>query len=116
MHPFFYYAVGDWQTYKSAVIHADLEKIELFGIDYIFDFISEWVDDLKYKVYVTEALKNIIEVTARIGGGEISYNSFFDMLRLKEKENTPDLSADEIIDQVIQNTGLKIIDSSGGDG
>lgn len=115
MHSFFFYAVADWQTYKSAVIHADIEKIELFGTDYIFDFISEWVDELKYKLYVTNALKNIIEVTARIGGIEISYNDFFDMLRPKEKEDTPDLSADEIVDMVIQNTGLKIIDDSGGD-
>lgn len=105
--------MADWQTYKSAVIHADIGKIELFGIDYIFDFISEWVDDLKYKIYVTDALKNIIEIAARLGSSEVSYGRFIDILRPETKENASNLSAEEIIEQVTQKAGLKVKKSGG---
>lgn len=97
MHSFFYYVDADWQTYKSSVINADLEKLDLLGDEYIFDIFQERIDKLKYDTYITDALKCIIEVMARLGNSEVNYNRFIDMIRPKIKECSSNLSAEEII-------------------
>lgn len=56
-------------------------------------------------------MKNLVELIAKIGGGDVVYDRFYDKLRpekeeLKQKSN---LSAEEIVKQISINTGIILI-------
>lgn len=57
----------------------------------------------------------MIELVAKFGGCDVDYDRFVDKLFPKEIKQSSDLSAEEIIEQVSRNTGIKIVDSIGGE-
>lgn len=112
MCAFFYYAVKSPEDFKNAVIRCDLEKLELFGDDYILDFVFSCINEKNketiYRIYVTDVLKTIAEATVRLGRGEISLPRYADLIEPKQKKQ--EMSAEEIVEQVTRNAGLKVIE------
>lgn len=64
--------------------------------------------DTAYRIYVTDCLKGILENTARINGGTYRNDRYYDIYQPKKKTEVK--SADEILEEVIKNTGLVVID------
>ena len=110
MHPFFYHIDADLEAFKSALINIDLEKLELFGDEYYFEFIRQWDYERGYKFYVTDALKAIVGNTARLAGGSTLNRRYFDIITPEKQE--PERKPEEIIDIVNRKCGLIMIDES----
>lgn len=92
-------------------MHADLEKLELFGVDYIFEVLNDLNAKTKYKVYVTDTLCLIAREIAAIGGGKIDIQRYYDMIRPLENNHKSDSrTAEEIVDEVIKNAGITIVE------
>ena len=98
MYSFFYYASSAPESYKAAVISADVSKIELFGDEYLFEFIKLYAQQEAYKIYVTDCLKLIAENTAKFGGGSVLNCRYYDLI--SPKKEVPEESADEIISRM----------------
>lgn len=58
-----------------------------------------------YEVYVTDALRQITENTARFGGGKYMKVRYYDSVNPREE---PEKSGDEIAADIIQRAGLKM--------
>lgn len=107
MHTFFYYCVTALETYKNAVISCDIAKLELFGDEYLFGFIPLYVDELNYKIYITDTLKMIAESSAKRFGGAVPSKRYYEIIERKPVEK--EKSAEEIIDEVNAKCGLTMI-------
>ena len=63
--------------------------------------------EMMYRIYVTDALKDLIEVQVTRGGGDIKYRRFYDFIKEKpEKEQTeehPEETAEDIIARIKNN-------------
>lgn len=64
---------------------------------------------------MTDALKTMIEISARLGNGQVEYGRFFDMIRSEPEEKYSEFSAEEIVEQVTKRAGLKVLCKSGGE-
>lgn len=92
-------------------MHADLEKLELFGVDYIFEVLNDLNAKTKYEVYVTDTLCLIAREIAAIGGGEIDIQRYHDTIRPQAESSKSDgRTAEEIVDKVTKNAGITIIE------
>lgn len=60
-----------------------------------------------YRVYVTDALKDLIEVQVAKGGGDIKYRRFYDFIKEKpekeQAEEQPEETAEDIITRIKNN-------------
>lgn len=80
----------------------------MFGVDYLIDLTLDMMRQHNYRMYVTFGVKTMIEVVAKSNGAKR-----FDYPEYKEfVEPKPQKSAEEIVDSVIKNCGLKM---KGGD-
>ena len=113
MHSFFYYIIADIQTFKSVLISIDLEKLDLFGEEYLYEYFNRWSEDKLYKDYIAEELRTINNNVLRITGGRSIEYSFEELV--KPREIRPHLSADEIVANVNASCGLIMIDNTGGE-
>lgn len=63
--------------------------------------------DLKYRVYVTDALKDLIEIQVVKGGGKVDYRRFFDLINDKpQKQDEPEAkeeTAEDVIARITDN-------------
>lgn len=98
MHSFFYYASSAPEAYKAAVISSDIGKIDLFGDEYLFEFIKIYSQETVYRIYLTDCLKLITENTAKLRGGNIPNCRYYDLI--KPKKDVPEENADEIISRI----------------
>lgn len=104
MHSFFYYCFTAPESYKTAVISADLQKLDLFGVEYLFEFIKWCTHDRLYRIYITDTLKMIAENTAKFAGGSVPKSRYAEIIEPKPAE--PEKSAEEIIAEVNARCGL----------
>lgn len=107
MHTFFYYCITALETFKNAVISCDIAKLELFGDEYIFLYIQQYIDNKAYKLYITDTLKMIAENTAKSVGGLAPNKRYSDIIERKPVEK--EKSAEEIINEVNARCGLTMI-------
>ena len=110
MRAFFYYCISALETYKNTVISADIAKLELFGVEYLYLHIQEYVEERNYKIYITDVLKMIAENTAKVYGGNVPKKRYAELIEHKPVEK--EKSAEEIIADVNERCGLTMI---GGD-
>lgn len=108
MHSFFYYALADVETVKSACLSIDLEKLELFGEDYYFEHIEKTHKEDIYKNYITDSLMCIAQNTANFVKGRYIKQSYAEMIDPKPVEAPK--TAEEVIDSVNAMCGLTMID------
>lgn len=99
MHTFFYYSITACKTYENAVISCDLDKLELFGADYIFMCAEKYEIDMSFKTYVTDSLKIIAENTARFAGGNTIGIRFFDIIN--PKSDKTNRSPEEVKESIL---------------
>ena len=63
--------------------------------------------EMMYRVYVTDALKDLIEVQVARGGGNIKYRRFYDFIKEKpekeQAEEQPEETAEDIIARIKNN-------------
>lgn len=109
MRSFFYAACADGEIYTRALISCDLAKIELFGTDYIFENVKEFVRKQQYQNYIADNLKSIIETAVKICGGDIDIPRYYDIINPSNKIEKNTASAEEIIEQVADSTGITIV-------
>ncbi len=83
--------------------------MDLFGVDYLFENALEYIREMQYKNYVTDALKALVEITIKVNGGEISIPSYHEIVNPKQIKRESAKTADEIVDEIISNTGIKLI-------
>lgn len=102
MRAFFYYAVTTGEAYKEAVIACDLDKLDVFGDEYIYIVMRKQYKELLYKEYVTDTLRMIAE------GKSYPVHRYADVINPKPDE--PELSAEEIVEQVNKRAGLTMIE------
>lgn len=107
MHPFFYHCFTAPEDYKNAVISCDFEKLELIGDDYIYLVMRQQSEDKLYKLYVTETLR-LIAKNGGLSGGSYIEKRYSEIIQPTPPE--PELSPDEIIEQVNQRAGLTMIE------
>lgn len=59
-----------------------------------------------YRIYVTDALKDLIEIQVVKGGGKVDYRRFFDLINDKPKEQESEAkeeTAEDIIARIKNN-------------
>ena len=59
-----------------------------------------------YRIYVTDALKDLIEIQVVRGGGKVDYRRFFDLINDKPKEQeseTKEETAEDVIARITNN-------------
>ena len=110
MHRFFYNCITDPGHYKAALIAADLEKLDLFGDEYLFTWLKQYSIDNLYRVYITDCLKMIAENTKKFTGGSSPSQRYSDLIGPKEPEDkrTPE----EVIADINKKCGLTMIDDT----
>lgn len=104
MHTFFYYVAAVPETYKNAVISADIAKIELFGDEYIFSAIELYANDMKFRNYIADNLKYLVEITAGLGRSKIDIPRYYDLIHHEKDEKQP--SAGEVISKFKKKIGI----------
>lgn len=100
MSQFFLHCDADWQGYRSAVNHADLQKLELLGTDYIFDLYREYMEELNYRVYITDVFGGLLKAFSK---AEIP--RFYDLIR-PEKNEIQEKTPEEIISETAKKIGI----------
>lgn len=68
---------------------------------------AQYMEELMYRVYVTDALQKIAENTANFAGGHIMPYRFYDAVYGDEKEKEKE-SAEEIVRNVTSKAGLEV--------
>ena len=76
--------------------------MELYGVEYVLDYALMLHKDESYRIYITDALRMIAE-----GKHYPSYR-YADIIEPKKAE--PELSPDDIIEQVNRKAGLNMIE------
>lgn len=109
MYTFFFYAVAAPETYRHAVISADLEKIDLFGDAYIFEYIGIYTNDIKFRNYIADNLKYLVEITAGLGRNKVEIPRYYDFIHPEKVEK--EQSANEVISKFKKKIGLEVIKS-----
>ena len=69
-----------------------------------------------YKIYVSDALRIIAENTAKFSGGSYLKKRYIDLIgddKNNKNKNLENKSAREIIDKVVNDSGIKVVKSSG---
>lgn len=89
-------------------MHCDLEKLDMYGTDYIFTLATEGQKNELYQLYMSESSKLLLEITARLGGSKIEFPRYMDLMNPKPRE--PEKTAEEIVMDVTKNAGLEVID------
>lgn len=112
MRGFFYHSITNPQYYKAALIACDVAKLELFGDEYITEWLHQYSIERAYKVYVTDILKIIAENTAKFCGGSVPTVRYADLIEPKPKDTR---STEEVIADVNRKCGLTMIDDTGGE-
>ena len=107
MHPFFYHSFTAPEDYKNAVISCDFDKLDLIGDEYIYLVMRQQSEDKLYKQYITECLRLIAKNGGQYGGSYIE-KRYSEIIQPTPPE--PELSPDEIIEQVNQRAGLTMIE------
>lgn len=76
-----------------------LEKISLFGEEYIWQYISQRFEDEQkaeiYRIYVTDALQLISENTARFAGGKVMGKRYYEIFDTGQDE--PQRTSEDVI-------------------
>ncbi len=91
------------------MISCDLSKIELFGTDYIFESVKEFIKKQQYQNYITDNLKSFIEIIIKICGSDATIPRYYDIIQPSAKAEGEDMTAEEIIEKVIKATGLEVV-------
>lgn len=113
MHRFFYLCFANPQLYKAALIRCDLEKLELFGDDYIFECVKIYSQEKQYRAYITDAIQMIAENTTKPYGGKAPSMRYMDMVEPKPVDTR---SAMDIVAEVNSRCGLTMIDDDTEEG
>lgn len=104
MHPFFYNITANLETFKSAVTSLDLEKLELFGEEYFFQGIEEYIHREIYKDYIADTLRCVAENTAKLNGGSSPKIRYRDIINPQKREEIQ--SPEDVIAKVNRKCGL----------
>ena len=64
-----------------------------------------------YKIYVSDALRIITENTAKIGGGNYIKKRYVELIEpeIKKQKKEDNRTAKEIIDDVVNKSGIKVV-------
>lgn len=108
---FFYHSFTNPSLYRKALINCDLAKLEAFGDDYLSECIVIYLQDLRYKEYITDCLKMIAENTTKPYGGNAPNIRFADIIDPKPKAK--EVKAEDIIDALNKKCGLTMIEEEG---
>ena len=103
--------------YFRAVSTIRLDLLDLMGSGYVIEHciaaISVFQQEKLFRCYVTDALKNINEIVAKLYGGYQMNVRYHDLLpETKAKDNEDNRTGDEIALDIIKRAGLKV---SGGE-
>ena len=95
------------RTFGDYLINIDLQKVELFGDEYIMQYmLSRYRSESKekvYKAYVTDTLKVIAENTARYAGGSTIKKRFIDISEEEKNEpKKPQESAEKVKSDLLE--------------
>lgn len=90
----------------------------MLGKRYVIEYIIEKAKDAQrrevYEIYITDSLRIIAENTAYLTErGKILKERYYDLVH-PENNRTEKKSANEIINDVVNKTGIKIIKKGGG--
>lgn len=89
--------------YGELITSIDLARLDLFGIDYIGQYIGQEIrrehDINRYCYYLTDCLKAIAENTARFNGGTVLKYSYREIVETAHNAE-PQKTAEEVIDQI----------------
>lgn len=107
MHEFFYYSVEAEEHLRYALIHCDIEKLEMLGEKYIFDIANEHAHDTLYRTYITDSLRLLANIGGYLGHVDISIPRYYDLLHPEAAE--PERTAEEIVEDVLTRAGITII-------
>lgn len=88
-----------------------LDLLDLFGSGYVVDHcisaLSLNTENLKYKVYVADCLKNINEIMAKRYGGSYVSVRYSELIE-NNKPDKEEKTGDEIAADIIMRAGLKL--------
>lgn len=78
-----------------------------YVIDHCISTFQKRQKDVMYRVYVTDALKDLIEVQVARGGGSVEYRRFYDFIKdkskRKEEQKSPEETAEDVIARITNN-------------
>lgn len=111
MERFFYWGLTDSETYRNAVYGSDLDKIDLYGTDYLFAECKRLYDDLVYRVYTTDTQTALLDAIVQMSGGKSEITRYYELIRPQQKK--PEMTPEEIIRHVAEQAGMAF--STGGD-
>lgn len=95
-------------------MQCDLEKLELFGVDYIFEVVRKLTEEMNYRICVTDGIRLIAKINAVMGGGDVDMQRYYDIIRPpKNAVRNDDRTADDIVSEVVAKTGIIIVDEGG---
>lgn len=76
----------------------DLQKLEIFGYEYIQHHFMRSADEEMYKNYLTNALRAIAENTSKAYGGLTMNHPFFEIMDAKyNKDDEPEESPEQVV-------------------
>lgn len=86
--------------------------MDLFGKAYVIDHCVKMYNDAQrqetYKIYVSDVLRILAENTAKIVGGGYIKKRYIELME-PEKCKKDNRSAQEIIDDVVNKSGIKVV-------
>ena len=68
---------------------------------------------MAYRVYVTDVLRVMNENVAKIAGGSVLKMRYMDILKPQKEKYIEDKSAQEIVNDIVQRSGITVVKSNG---
>lgn len=75
------------------MINCDLQKLDILGASYLFQFATQHAKEEVYRVYMANVSRLILKATARLGDNEVTIPTYYDIIHPK---NEPEQSTEAI--------------------
>ncbi len=75
------------------MINCDLQKLEILGAPYLFEFATQHIKEEVYRVYMANVSRLILKATARLGNNEVTIPTYYDIIHPK---NEPEQSSETV--------------------
>ena len=102
---FFYYSLKAGESYRYSVRHCDLEKLDLFGAEYLFELTRDKIEEdqreKNYRTYISELLKYYVETFTAVMGGSVDIPHLYDTKAEGKKDKHETSETPEEIKQKI---------------
>lgn len=88
----------------------DIDKLDMYGTEYLFTLAEESQRDEMYKLYMSETSRLLIELIGKFGNANIEFPRYIDFVNPGKAAKKKSMTPEEIIDEVTKNAGLEVIE------